>query len=287
MCAQCHPFAHGRYLFMHNGIIAGFAKIRRKLLTYLSDEAYDSVHSFHSDSAVSFALFLSQLPNMADAFPAEVLMRAVQSTYELIAQLQEEAGVVADCSLLNFVMTDGQTLIATRYVSPSSAEPASLYYAEGSTFRCACSCACSALSVASGTPIVTISAPWAPEHARTSSTPMAARWRRCKHKHRGFSIQLRLQNLPLRCHPATHVQARRRQRRARRGRVQPRVRGQERALRHGHIRADHGAALRLGQRAPQPRADRDARCERLHERAAHTGVRRPAGASAGRRADVP
>lgn len=134
---QCHPFVHNHYLFMHNGVIAGFAKIRRRLLSELSDDAYDAVPSFHSDSAVSFALFLSFLPNMSDTFPAEVLMRALQSVFELITRLQEEAGVAGDCSLLNFVVSDGQTLIATRYVSPTSDNPASLYYAEGTTFGCA------------------------------------------------------------------------------------------------------------------------------------------------------
>jgi glutamine amidotransferase len=132
---QCHPFAHGRYLFMHNGIIAGFPKIRRKLVGMLTDEAYDAVQSFHSDSAVSFALFLSLLPNMSDVLPADVLMRTVQSVYELIIRVQEEAGIFTDISRLNFVLTDGHSLIATRYVAPSTVNPASLYYAEGTTFR--------------------------------------------------------------------------------------------------------------------------------------------------------
>jgi glutamine amidotransferase len=134
---QCHPFAHNRYLFMHNGVIAGFAKIKRKLLSHLSDAAYDAVQSFHSDSAVSFALFLSFLPSMTEALPADALMRALQHVFELVMRTQKEAGVDAECSLLNYVVTDGGTLIATRYVTPDSAGPASLYYAEGTTFRCA------------------------------------------------------------------------------------------------------------------------------------------------------
>ena len=34
-------------------------------------------------------------------------------------------------SLLNFVVSDGSTLVATRFVSPDTETPASLYYAEG------------------------------------------------------------------------------------------------------------------------------------------------------------
>ena len=66
---NCHPFAHGRYLWMHNGVVAGFGLIRRRLVAALSDEAYDAVQSFHSDSSVAFAVFLSHLPDMDGAHP--------------------------------------------------------------------------------------------------------------------------------------------------------------------------------------------------------------------------
>jgi hypothetical protein len=47
-----------------------------------------------------------------------------------ICRVQRERGV-ADTSLLNFVVSDGITMIATRFVSPESGNAASLYYAEG------------------------------------------------------------------------------------------------------------------------------------------------------------
>lgn len=136
---QCHPFASGRYMFMHNGIIAGFSAIRRKLLDGLSDSAYDAVPSFHSDSAVSFALFLSFLPDMDRPQPPDVILQALQRTLQFIGEKHAEAGLSGSqghTSLLNFVVTDGNTLIATCCVSPESDKPASLYYAEGTTFRC-------------------------------------------------------------------------------------------------------------------------------------------------------
>lgn len=123
-----------RYMFMHNGIIAGFASIKRKLLHGLSDAAYDSVQSFHSDSAVSFALFLSHLPNLTEPHNPDVLLQALQQTMELIGTVQRQAGIT-DTSLLNFVLTDGSTLIATRCVCPKAERAASMYYAEGTSFR--------------------------------------------------------------------------------------------------------------------------------------------------------
>ena len=62
-------------------------------------------------------------------------MRAgVQATLATITKAQEEAAV-AEVSLLNFVVSDGATLVATRYVSRDDEEAASLYYAEGSAFQ--------------------------------------------------------------------------------------------------------------------------------------------------------
>ena len=37
---------------MHNGVVAGFMQLRRRLLAELSDAAYNAVQSFHSDSSV-------------------------------------------------------------------------------------------------------------------------------------------------------------------------------------------------------------------------------------------
>lgn len=133
---NCHPFQWGRYLFMHNGVVAGFMQVRRRLLAELSDAAYNAVQSFHSDSAVSFALFLNHLPDLHTQHPPDVLLACVQKTIATIRRIQQEMGVSpSDVSLLNYVVSDGRTLIATRYVSNADESPASLYYAEGSAYE--------------------------------------------------------------------------------------------------------------------------------------------------------
>jgi hypothetical protein len=50
----------------------------RYLLAELSDAAYNTVQSFHSDSAVSFSIFLNHLPDMVSQQPPDVLLRAMQ-----------------------------------------------------------------------------------------------------------------------------------------------------------------------------------------------------------------
>ena len=131
---NCHPFAYENYMFMHNGVVAGFLDIRRQLIGLMKDEAYNAVQSFHSDSAVSFGLFLHHLPDMKQRQTPETLLRAVQATVSTIRRVQEENGVEG-VSLLNFVVTDGVTMVATRYASDPETIPASLYYAEGYTYE--------------------------------------------------------------------------------------------------------------------------------------------------------
>lgn len=47
-------------------------------MQFLSDDAYNSICSFHSDSAISFAVFLHHLPNMHAQHSPDVLIKAMQ-----------------------------------------------------------------------------------------------------------------------------------------------------------------------------------------------------------------
>jgi predicted glutamine amidotransferase len=55
-----HPWQYGRLMWMHNGNIAQFSRIKRKLQTSLRDELYNFVQG-NTDSEWSFALFLNQV----------------------------------------------------------------------------------------------------------------------------------------------------------------------------------------------------------------------------------
>ena len=57
----------------------------------------------------------------------------LQATIAAITELQTAAGI-KETSLLNFVVSDGITTVATRYASEGS-QAATLYYAEGGSFE--------------------------------------------------------------------------------------------------------------------------------------------------------
>ena len=132
--ANCHPFAAGRYLWMHNGAVGGFGRIKRRLRESLPDRLYDAVEGT-TDSEHAFAVFLDLLGDTDSRLPARELGRALVETIKRIELWSEEAGV-ADPSYFNFAVTDGRSVAAVRYVSDPVLEPASLYFSAGKRYGC-------------------------------------------------------------------------------------------------------------------------------------------------------
>ncbi|KAI0669818.1 N-terminal nucleophile aminohydrolase [Trametes maxima] len=130
---NCHPWSYGKLMFMHNGGIADFHKIKRKLQMALPDELFNFVTG-NTDSQWAFALLLSKLPDPhARSFTPALLQRAMVETIEHINELLDEHDIT-EPSLMNFCVTDGETVVATRYITSRTEEAASLWFSSGSTF---------------------------------------------------------------------------------------------------------------------------------------------------------
>lgn len=79
-------------------------------------------------------MFLEKLSPHIEDYTCQVLADTMIST---IVQLNEWTGDVgiASESRYNMAVTDGQNIVATRYVSDAGKEPHSLYYASGDAFE--------------------------------------------------------------------------------------------------------------------------------------------------------
>jgi len=136
---NCHPWIYGSLLWMHNGHIAGFKTFKRELQSLLSDEFFHFPQG-NTDSEWAFALFLNELSKVADpksgSFPYTLLKETMLQTIKQIRELCNQAGI-SEPSLLNFAVTDGQSVVATRYVNSSTDEAASLYFSTGTSFEAA------------------------------------------------------------------------------------------------------------------------------------------------------
>jgi glutamine amidotransferase len=132
-------------MWMHNGGLGGWKHIKRRLGERLADKWYLGVRG-GTDSEWAFALFLDTLERMGHdpsstpehGFGPSVLRRAVLNTIELINSFIDKipestihAENVDTRSLLNFALTDGHSIICTRYISSSTDEAASLYFSSG------------------------------------------------------------------------------------------------------------------------------------------------------------
>ncbi|GKY90541.1 hypothetical protein MPSEU_000027800 [Mayamaea pseudoterrestris] len=136
-----HPFKVGRLLFCHNGRIDKFPKIRRALLSRLTEEAFILVRGT-TDSECLFALIVTflqedgkaaELPTEQDTpFGHSRLVNAIKKTLKLIEKLLTEADITDTFSTMNFALTDGESLVVTRFCDKSPhVMPPSLYYAYG------------------------------------------------------------------------------------------------------------------------------------------------------------
>jgi len=164
--STCHPFSCGRFLFMHNGGISQYFRLRRRLFDVLKhDLPFNyAVARGSSDSAVIFALFLNCILDMhrsnesritsasspdrvAHSLSDEELMlvpvspEQLRATVERVLQILQslcEDEHVEGVSLLNIVVTDGLSMVGTRFTvssDPTFKQCASLYFARGSRYE--------------------------------------------------------------------------------------------------------------------------------------------------------
>ena len=115
--ANCHPFAHGRFLFMHNGQVGGWPRVRRRVESMITDSLYAS----RTGTTDSEAIFLAALANGLEHDPVQ----AMNETLREVRAAMQAAGV-SEPLRFTATLTDGETLWAFRW--SSDARPPSLYF---------------------------------------------------------------------------------------------------------------------------------------------------------------
>jgi predicted glutamine amidotransferase len=116
---NCHPFACGRWLFMHNGVIGNWSRMRRMTEALIPDEFYGS----RVGTTDSEAVFLAILGAGGDKDP-------IGATTQVLTTLTDMANTGSSKEPLRFTaaLANGRDLYAFRYAANDSAN--SLYYRE-------------------------------------------------------------------------------------------------------------------------------------------------------------
>jgi predicted glutamine amidotransferase len=105
---NCHPFRHGRWLWMHNGSIAGFPSVKRDLALAVDQGLYPEIEG-STDSELFFYLALTF---GLEEDPPGAVARAVG----LIEDTGRRHGIEHPIQM-TVATTDGQTTWAFRYSS--------------------------------------------------------------------------------------------------------------------------------------------------------------------------
>jgi len=139
---NCHPFACGHWMFMHNGLIGNWSRIRRQVEALIPDELYGS----RVGTTDSEAVFLAILGAGADKDPVDATTRVLAELTRMVS-----AKGVEEPLRFTAAMSNGRELYAFRYAANDKAN--TLYYRQ------------------SGGNVVIVSEPLDSEHANWKPVP--------------------------------------------------------------------------------------------------------------------
>jgi predicted glutamine amidotransferase len=114
---NCHPFRFGRWLWVHNGLIRDFARVKRELVLAVEPDLYPSIQG-STDSETMFYLALTL--GLDENPPA-----AVERMVGLVEDVAQRHGI-DDPLQMTIGTSDGERLWAFRY--SSARESRSLFY---------------------------------------------------------------------------------------------------------------------------------------------------------------
>ncbi|NQV80024.1 MAG: class II glutamine amidotransferase [Alphaproteobacteria bacterium] len=117
---NCHPFVHGHGMFMHNGAIGGYSRIRRDLEHLIPTDLYAA----RQGTTDTEAFFLLALGHGLLEEPGPALARTVALIEDVMA-----AQEIREPLRAAIAFSDGKTITALRYSSDSNSP--SLYYLAG------------------------------------------------------------------------------------------------------------------------------------------------------------
>ncbi len=142
---NCHPFTHGPWAFMHNGDVARFNQIKRRLLADLTDDAFMAIKG-STDSEHLFAVFLDQIHDLEPHHAkdrGQAIASALEHAIHRVVSLSQSAKehlprppeAEDDECWINCAVSDGVCTVAARFTTDPG-EPSSLYVHSGKRYIC-------------------------------------------------------------------------------------------------------------------------------------------------------
>ena len=131
--SNTHPFVHGPYAFMHNGVLADYWHHRRELLGLLDEEHYELVRGT-TDTECLFAHVLQGL-DRSGPITAATMASSLETSIQRILEALRRKGV-DEPSYVNAVLSNGRSAVACRYTNAAHEDAASLHLHTGRLYTC-------------------------------------------------------------------------------------------------------------------------------------------------------
>lgn len=116
--ANAHPFVHGQWIFAHNGTVTGFDKLRGQLAAETEPDLRHQIAG-STDSEQVFFWLLSRLRRAGQAAegPCHELDTIARELATATRELAERSAATRanEPARLNFFLTDGRVLLASRW----------------------------------------------------------------------------------------------------------------------------------------------------------------------------
>lgn len=115
---NCHPFAFEKYSFVHNGTIRNFDHYKKNMINAIDEDLFLQIKG-NTDSEILFFLIMSFLRQDTD------LISSVKKAIQWVVDAQEYSD---GFSRINIVITNGDEIMATRFVSKDEKSLSLKYY---------------------------------------------------------------------------------------------------------------------------------------------------------------
>ncbi len=130
--SNCHPFQYKSLLMAHNGGVENFSRIKRELRSGLTDELYNWIKG-QTDSEHIFAFLISRVLTEHKTISIDSVVEAFEYTFNALKVMMAKHDIKEE-AYLNMVLTNGQFIVGTRYVTNPNEDPLTLYHSEGGRY---------------------------------------------------------------------------------------------------------------------------------------------------------
>lgn len=142
-----HPFlfTNATFAMAHNGVLRDFDKMKYDLLDYIDPKFQIEIYGT-TDSEWIYAVFLTQLTTDLKKYTPNIIYDALIKTFKILNEVRHKHNI-AITSPINLFISNGEYLIATRFVLDFGWSPAnshdpehlnyhSLWYTYGERYSC-------------------------------------------------------------------------------------------------------------------------------------------------------